>query len=192
MGRPREFDEEEVLDAALEAFWRYGYEATSVSQLMEATGLAKGSLYKAFGDKKSLMLKALSRYLDSGYAHARATLFDAPSALEGIEAWLRGAAERATCAEGKGCFAVNCTIESAPHDPDIRALLVRQRERIERLFGDVIARGVERGELREGLDPEVAARFVATVVSGLQVLGKGGLGHAQADAQVELALSALR
>ena len=63
VGRPRQFDEDEVLEAAMEAFWANGYEATSLSQLMEATGLHKGSLYQAFGDKHSLFLAALERYL---------------------------------------------------------------------------------------------------------------------------------
>jgi len=192
MARPREFDEEEVLDRALDAFWSRGYEATSVCDLMDATGLAKGSLYKAFGDKRSLYLRAIRRYLDAGYGRARATLLDAPDAVSGVEAWLRASVQSSCTGERKGCFAVNCTVESAPHDPEVRALLVKQRERLERLFEDVIARGVERGELREGLDPRVAARFVATVVNGMQVSGKGGLPREDAEAQVELVLAALQ
>ena len=85
MGRPREFDEDGVLERALHVFWRLGYEATSVTDLMEATGLAKGSLYKAFGDKRSLFLKALDRYLERGRDALRHTLTDAPTVREGLE-----------------------------------------------------------------------------------------------------------
>lgn len=192
MARPREFDEDEVLERALEAFWRRGFDATSVSDLLAATGLAKGSLYKAFGDKRSLMLRALERYLERSYGHVRATLLDAPSAGEGIEAWLHRVADRATQPESKGCFAVNCTVQTAPHDSEVRALIVAHRERMLRLFEDVIARGIERGELREGVRPEVAARLVGTLVNGLQVSGKAGLTRTQAQDEVELALAALR
>ena len=192
MGRPREFDEEKVLDQALDAFWRRGYEATSVADLMEATGLAKGSLYKAFGDKKSLFLVALRRYLDQGYVKARAILFDAESAEAGVGAWLEHVVRMATCPKARGCFAVNCTVETAPHDPEVQAVLVKHAARLERLFEDVLARGVERGELRPDLDPPTAARFITTIVNGLQVSGKGGLSYEDAQAQLALAMFALR
>ena len=192
MARPREFDEEQVLDLAMEAFWRHGYEATSVSDLVEATGLAKGSLYKAFGDKHSLYLRVLQRYLEGGYRHARRTLFDAPDAMAGIQGWLDNAVGMAVCDLRKGCFGVNCTIESAPHDDAVRELLASNQERLDSLLEEVIARGVERGELRAGLDPHVAALFVSTVVSGLQVAGKAGASKQDARAQAVLALSALR
>lgn len=192
MGRPREFDEDEVLERALDAFWTHGLESTSISDLMKATGLAKGSLYKAFGDKRTLMLTALRRYLERGYGSVRATLLDAPSATEGIENWLACVVRSATSPCGKGCLAVNATVERGSRDPEITELLVAHRTRIERLFEDVIARGVERGELRADLEPAVAAKLISTLVNGLQVSGKAGLTKSQADAQIALALSALR
>ena len=65
VGRPRQFDEEQVLDAAMKAFWANGYEATSLADLVSVTGLHKGSLYQAFGDKHSLFVQTLNRYLQN-------------------------------------------------------------------------------------------------------------------------------
>jgi TetR/AcrR family transcriptional repressor of nem operon len=92
MARPREFDMDEALDAAIGTFWTQGYEATSMTDLMEATGLHKGSLYKAFDDKHDLFMKSLSRYLDNHWETMQAILGEARSPLEGVRAWLQGVA----------------------------------------------------------------------------------------------------
>src|ERR671910_2905737 len=88
MARPREFDIDEALDAAMGAFWVRGYEATSLADLMQVMGLQKGSIYKAFGDKHALFLSALQRYLDQMYAAQRQALANATSPRATIQAWL--------------------------------------------------------------------------------------------------------
>ena len=93
MARPREFDMNQALDAALNTFWTQGYEATSMTDLMEATGLHKGSLYKAFEDKHDLFMKSLTRYLDNAWTMSQATLTEAQKPLDGLRAWLGGAAQ---------------------------------------------------------------------------------------------------
>lgn len=192
MARPREFDEDDVLEKAMEAFWSRGYEATSVTDLMDATGLAKGSVYKAFGDKHRLFLLALDRYLERGLAALRdAAARDLP-AREMLRRWLDGVAEMAT-REGprKGCFMVNAAIELAPHDPEVAMRVATQQARQERVFAGVIARGVELGELRADLDPPTAARLVTTLVHGLQVAGRTRLTRATARRLIEVFLDGL-
>src|ERR687891_349404 len=88
MARPREFDIDEALEAAMGAFWVRGYEATSLADLMQAMGLQKGSIYKAFGDKHALFLCALQRYLDQMYEAQRAMLTGATSPRVALQAWL--------------------------------------------------------------------------------------------------------
>lgn len=190
-GRPREFDEDEVLDRALDVFWEHGYEATSVSDLMKATGLAKGSLYKAFGDKRQLFLRALERYLEQG-RDGLGDIANAESAKAALRFWLTNIVSMATCSGvRKGCLAVNCTVELAPHDDELRDVLRRQETAVERVYARLIARGVEQGEFRRELDPEASARWITTIIDGLQVRGKLGLTKAAGMETVEMSLSAL-
>jgi TetR/AcrR family transcriptional repressor of nem operon len=191
-GRPREFDEDEVLDKALGVFWEHGYSATSLSDLLESTGLAKGSLYKAFGDKRQLFVRALERYLERG----RNSLDDlsrggSPRAV--LRKWLMNVVDMVTCAGvRKGCMAVNCTIELAPHDEELRGILRHQEKALERIYARLIAAGVEAGEFRTGLDPHAGARWLTTMVDGLQVRGKLGLTRNAALETVDMALDALQ
>jgi TetR/AcrR family transcriptional repressor of nem operon len=192
MARPREFDEDQVLDWALDAFWSHGYEATSLADLMEATGLAKGSLYKGFGDKRSLFLRALERYLDRGFDGLRSLGSQADSGGATLRLWLSNVVAMATCTGlRKGCMAVNCTVELAPHDGDIRSILRKQERRLERLYAELVERGVKDGSLRQDLDTQASAEWLTTIVDGLQVRGKLGLTRAQAMRAVDMAMSAL-
>ena len=98
MGRPREFDEGVVVDAAREAFWSRGVHATSISDLSEATGLSVGSLYKAFGSKSELCTRTLDTYLEAGLERVEAILTGAASPVAGLQDWLEWIAERASAA----------------------------------------------------------------------------------------------
>lgn len=191
VGRPREFDEDEVLDRALGVFWEHGYEATSLSDLMRATGLAKGSLYKAFGDKRAFFVRALERYLAQGREHLGGMVREhAPK--EALRLWLANIVGSATCSGvRRGCFAVNCTIELAPHDSELRDVLRRHERSLERLYAKLLSEGIERGDFRAGLDPAATARWITTLVDGLQVRGKLGLSHAAAMETVDVSLAAL-
>ena len=101
MARPREFDIEEVLTTALDVFWAHGYDATSMSDLMEATGLAKGSLYKGYGDKKSLFMRALDSYLSSANAGLSEAAASGESGREALEEIFSGVIGMSTCANAK-------------------------------------------------------------------------------------------
>ena len=88
-GRPRAFDVDEALDAAMRVFWKHGYEGASLSELTEAMGINRPSLYAAFGDKESLFKKAVDRYMERGSAVWREAL-DQPTARQVVEHLLRG------------------------------------------------------------------------------------------------------
>lgn len=193
MGRPREFDEDEVIDRALEAFWTHGYEATSMADLMEATGLAKGSVYKGFGDKRSFFLRTLDVYLERGRAHLADFVAESESPLATLRKWLSNVVGMAVC-DGvrKGCFSINCSIELAPHDEEVRARLQEHERLLERHYETLIRRGIELGEFRDDLDARAAARWVTTVIGGIQVAAKTGLTRKDADEMVDLAIEALR
>jgi TetR/AcrR family transcriptional repressor of nem operon len=182
MARPREFDIDEALDAAMGAFWGRGYEGTSLADLMHAMGLQKGSIYKAFGDKHALFLCALQRYLDKMYEAQRDTLAGARSPRAALRAWLDRLIEAAPAEGGscRGCLAVNTLVELGPHDEQSRALLEAHFERVRELLIEQIRQGQGRGEIRQDIDPGQCARLLMTMVAGLLGSLKGATSKAEA------------
>jgi TetR/AcrR family transcriptional repressor of nem operon len=173
MARPREFDMDEVLDAALAVFWERGYEATSMADLMEATGLHKGSLYKAFRDKHDLFVQALQRYLGKSYEQIRHMLLAAESPVQALTEFLHGLTD--SCHQDstrKGCFAVNCLVELANHDGAVSELTARHFTRIEKLLCDQIARGQKNGEIRDDIPAGHLAESFSVYLSGLLARAK--------------------
>jgi TetR/AcrR family transcriptional regulator, transcriptional repressor for nem operon len=170
VARTREFDEDQVLDAAMQVFWRKGYEATSLSDLLKATGLARQSLYNAFGDKRALFLAALRRYASlgvGGFADALKTGPVRGAVRRVFENGLRG--ENRDC----GCFLVNSTSELLPRDAEVGRIAVSALAGQERALVEALRRGVREGELR--LSPkriEQTARFLVSTLQGLRVMVK--------------------
>ena len=151
MARPREFDEDDVLERAARAFWEHGYEATSVADLERATGLAKGSLYKAFEGKHALFMRALDRYLCAGRDTLAHRLVSAPSGAEGLAGWLRGTGHMATdSGVRRGCFGVNSVVERGPADPAVRERVGRHEREVQRLYAAAIERGIAEGSFPSG------------------------------------------
>jgi TetR/AcrR family transcriptional repressor of nem operon len=182
MARPREFDIDEALDAAMGAFWVRGYEATSLSDLMQAMGLQKGSIYKAFGDKHALFLSALQRYLDRMYEAHLEALADSSSPRAAIQAWLDRLIEAAPAEGGscRGCLAVNTLVELGPHDEQARRILEAHFERVRKLLTEQIRRGQEQGEVRRDVDAGQCAHFLMTMVAGLLGSLKGATSKPEA------------
>ena len=124
MARQREFDMEEVLDAATTAFWSHGYEATSLQDLMEATGLQKGSIYKAFGDKHQLFMSALGHYMGQGGEGMMRAFDEAPTPKDAVRSFLTMSLRQCACGPTvKGCFMMNSVVELAPHDETVRSFI---------------------------------------------------------------------
>lgn len=122
-GRPREFELDDALDAAMNAFWLHGYESTSMADLVEATGVKKGSLYKAFGDKHALFVSSLERYMQKMEAELAPILMSAPTATVAVRRWIEFAQGTGSSDEcPRGCMIVNTISELAPHDPIVRGV----------------------------------------------------------------------
>lgn len=148
MARPREFDEDQALMAAMDTFWTHGYKGTSMADLMRVMNLKKGSIYLAFGDKHSLFLQAFQRYADTLYGAIKDTITKATSPAAGMENFLteflvEAIAGQKTC---RGCFVVNSAVELAPHDAEVAKILTRQKKRTEVLFKEAIEEGQKLGE----------------------------------------------
>ena len=172
-GRPREFEIDDALEAAMDAFWLHGYETTSMADLVEATGVQKGSLYKAFGDKHSLFVHSLKRYMEKMEAELGPLVFGAPSATEAIRAWINFAQGTGTSGEcRRGCMIVNTVSELVPHDPVIRRLLQDHMKKFMLTITELVRRGQASGEFRTDIDAESLAEFLSTVGAGVVMKNK--------------------
>jgi Transcriptional regulator len=173
MARPREFDEMAVLDAAMQQFWRYGYEATSVRDLAQRMGITGASLYNAFGDKRSLFRRALAHYVETSFGD-RVGRFEnnlAPTAT--IEAFFREIIERSIQDEDrKGCLLVNSALEVAPHDPDFQATIAQVLVKVEAFFFRCVQAGQQAGEIPTKQSAEDLARLLLGVHLGIRVLAR--------------------
>jgi len=174
MARPREFDIDEALNAAMGAFWEGGYGATSMADLMEAMDLQKGSIYKAFGDKHNLFMQALDRYLNAGYEKIDQALRGAESPTEGVRKWL--CFIMGVCCEQetrRGCFAINAINELGSHDEVATERLQKHFDAIERLLASVIEQGQKQGEFRNDMSAHELSEFFNVYVAGMLTRSKG-------------------
>ncbi len=192
MPRPREFDADEVLDKAMGAFWRRGYEATSLMDLVEATGLKKGSIYQAFGDKHTLFLSALKNYTDQVYATFRTALEQDGPVRERLTHLFETVLVEFAAGDDqrRGCFTINTLVELGPHDTEARVLLVRQRKRLEKLLAAAIRRGQADGDFRDDIAAESLAATLNVVVSGVMADSKTGESKARTRTILRTALKA--
>ncbi|HEX6210132.1 MAG TPA: TetR/AcrR family transcriptional regulator [Methylomirabilota bacterium] len=173
MPRPREFEREVVLDRAMRAFWSRGYEATSIQHLVERTGIQRGSLYGAFGDKRGLFFAAIEHYDRVMTARLLAAL-DAPgSGLAAIRHFFRLkvalAQERG---RPRGCLVTNSAAELASRDRGTAGRVGATLGRIEAAFHRAVVRGQQAGEIDPARDPRALARFLTSSAQGLSVMAK--------------------
>ncbi|MCG8367889.1 MAG: TetR/AcrR family transcriptional regulator [Pseudanabaenales cyanobacterium] len=175
MARPRKFNVDEALDAAMNAFWERGYEATSLADLMQAMGLQKGSIYKAFGDKHSLFMNAMERYLNAAYEFHRTVIEGEASPKEGLKAWIEKLTEFSTSKQGicRGCLMINTTIELGPHDAEMETPLKIHFSRLEKLLAKTVARGQKLSEFRQDMNSTQLGELLLSVMTGLFVGLKG-------------------
>ncbi|MFI1678390.1 MULTISPECIES: TetR/AcrR family transcriptional regulator [unclassified Streptomyces] len=173
MARPREFDEDRVVTAAMETFWRHGYEATSTRDLCDSTGLGPSSLYNTFGGKRQLYLRALRRYHDTATAEQVEILRGDGPAKERLRAMMMHAVDADLDETGtRGCFAVNAAMEAAGFDPEVREAVRRSFDRVEDELCAVVEAGRGAGEIRATGDARVVARRVQSTYYGLRVLSR--------------------
>jgi TetR/AcrR family transcriptional repressor of nem operon len=171
-GRPREFNEDKVLLAAAHAFWENGYHATSIDDICEATGLLRGSLYGAYGDKHGIFVAALKHYCELRVARAEASLSGPPSR----EVLRRGLAyyfESATdLALARACFITNTALELVPQDREVAEIIEHTFRRMSALWSAAAIRARDAGEFKTRLDKKKVGDYLYCIVQGLRVLGK--------------------
>ncbi len=186
MARLREFDTDVALDAAMQAFWLRGYEATSMADLMAAMDLKKGSIYKAFKDKHSLFMLALRQYLEHANRFNRQHLEGAISPKAGVSDLLHAIiSQRGNDRDRRGCFMLNSLVELAPHDEAVRTLLEDHLSHMQAMLSRTIAQGQTLGEFRTDIPADDLSLMVLNFLQGLVTRSKGSVSvaalHQQAD-----------
>jgi len=187
-GRPREFDEEKALDAAMNVFWRDGYEGASLASLTQAMGINRPSLYAAFGDKEQLFRRVVERYENGPAAYVTEALKE-PAARAAIERLLHSVADMSTCPENpRGCLLVQGAL-GATCGP-VRDLLVRHREAGAKAIQRRLRLAQAQGDLPPDVDPADLSRYVVTVMRGLCVEAAGGASRRELRKVVRTAMKA--
>ncbi|MQA09368.1 MAG: TetR family transcriptional regulator [Pseudonocardiaceae bacterium] len=173
MGRPREFSDPAVVDAAMEAFWEKGYEATTTQDLCTRTGLGRGSLYNAFGSKHRLYEEAVRRYAETWAETQLAVLAEPGSVRERLRDLMLGVIDADLADPGRrGCLALNAATESSGRDGDVPALVRRQFADLEQALCRLVEVGQRTGELSADRPPLQVARTFQSTYYGLRVLAK--------------------
>jgi AcrR family transcriptional regulator len=174
VARPREFDENDVLEKALHVFWVRGYEGASMAELLAAMGITNSSLYKAFGSKEDLFRRITERYRDD-YLGFRQVALAEPTPRRIVERLLLGTVDLLTGeATPPGCLEVNGALAGSSGSDTVRAGLVRNRRLLRTSLRERLPATLEAGSLPAGLDVEQVAMLVATLAHGLAVQAKDG------------------
>jgi TetR/AcrR family transcriptional repressor of nem operon len=170
-GRPREFDPDQVLDAAMTVFWRNGYAGTALADLESATKLGRQSLYGAFGDKRALFARVVERYFEAVLKPYIIDVLDAPgSGRANVEKVIRAWESAAAATEFNGCLVGNSSSEMGLHDPEMAELLRRKLELLEAAFHRALGRAQRAGEINAAADVRALARSFVVTAQGLSIV----------------------
>ncbi len=191
-GRPREFDEKQALTAAMDVFWRKGFEGASCDELLTAMGINCGSMYAAFGDKQALYDKAFELYCDTVFATGVGMLDGPGTPLENVRKLVQCWGDFMSMPECKGCFIQNTLIEFGTHQDGVAKVARRLLKRLQTMLETKLLQAVETGELAAEADPASLAAFLVNTASGLHVMGRAGADEQTIRGTVRCALMLLR
>ncbi|MEH3034222.1 MAG: TetR/AcrR family transcriptional regulator [Aeromicrobium erythreum] len=190
MARPKSFDPDTVLDAAVRTFWTHGYAGTTPQRLVDELGIGRGSLYDTFGGKHEIFLAALDRYRSSTSAAVTAALREEGRGFDRLRRALELVAV-AVAGRPDGCLLTTSAVELGPHDAAVaaavRATLDDQREG----FEAAVRAGARDGSLRDDLDPSAVATWLLATTNGLQALARTGVDRAVLSPVLDTTLTAL-
>lgn len=192
MPRVKLFDETEVLEKAMNLFWKKGFYATSIQDLVSHLGINRASLYDTYGGKKALFERAFAHYRSNNTNQIKKYL----STQDDIEAGLKNLFKMAiqesdTDVERKGCLVVNTTIEFIPNEKDFVTLIHENKEQFVQIFHEYLQLGVEKGQIAADKDLRAIATLLFTFYNGLKVVTKVDFDAAVFSGSVDALLSVL-
>lgn len=173
MARPKAFLPDQALEKVMDLFWKQGYEGSSIEDIVQGTGLGRGSLYDTFGDKHALYLAALDRYCVTGGAKLTTLRLQSGSVRDIFQNFFHALIEEALAdPEHRGCFLVNATLEMAPRDPEVARKVQDGLEDTREAFYHVLIKAQASGELAWTRDPHQLAHYLLNAYLGLRVLSR--------------------
>lgn len=173
VGKPRKAEPEAALAAAMNAFWEKGYQSTSMSDLTEATGLHKASLYQTFGDKHQLFISALKLYFKKSSKAQKESRNGEENPITAIRNSVDTTIDQ--CAEGKGCLAVNSLIEVAPFDVEIDRILKKFRQHLDKHLAGLVDEAKSVRLVSDSVDTKEAVRMISIFLHGLSANMAAGM-----------------
>lgn len=172
-GRPREFDTELALGAALRVFWAKGYEGASLSDLTDEMGITRPSLYAAFGNKEALFRQALDLYERDKLTYIGDAI-EAPTARDVAERLLMGSVDAATTGDCKGCMGVIASVACQSVEPSIRDDVNARAESSRRAIIARMQQAIDAGEFRVATEAEAITRYLLAIMQGISVQAQSG------------------
>jgi len=192
MGRNKNFDNNEVLNRALEIFWKKGFNATSIQDLVDHLGINRASIYDTFGNKHSLYLASLKKYRQQTSSQLLQQIRSNNSALGILKDFLISTiAQAINDPHQLGCFLVNAATELANNDESVQNIFNENKKTVEKVLNELIIEGQESGEISLKHSSQALACFLFNTISGLRVLAKGEMSEKELNEIVEVTLSAL-
>ncbi len=192
MPRVKLFSEEEALEKAMMIFWKKGYHDTSIQDLVDYLGINRASLYDTFGGKKKLFDSVFEYYRKSGNEGLREVLNSQDNVKETFRMIFRHVIEEDMAdPDNKGCLVANTTTELLPQDTELKSVITRHKESVEKIFYDFLLLGVDRGEISAAKDLKTMASLLYTLLTGLRVTGKTRPDQKESMASVDAVLSLL-
>jgi TetR/AcrR family transcriptional regulator, transcriptional repressor for nem operon len=188
-GRPREFDEKQALQAALEVFWRRGYEGATCEELLSAMGINSGSMYAAFGDKRVLYDRAFDLYCETALGRGMKILDGPGTPLENVKALVRCWGEFMSSPGCKGCFIDHTLIEFGNEKKGVAQLARRAMKRMQDAMEQKLVAARDSGEWTGGVGPAEMAAFLVNTKRGLSVMARAGAGKKAIQAVADTTLS---
>lgn len=193
MARNKEFDEEELLEKAVNLFWKKGYNATSAQDLVDELKINRSSLYNTYKDKKTLFQKSLKKYQEQQTAAVITMLSktdDPEKSIKQVFAALVKESNEDTNA--KGCFMVNTAVELAGQDQEIGALVHANNKSVEDAFTAAIEKGQQMGQFSKKNTARAYARFLFGNINALRVIARSGADKKALNDVADIALASLK
>ncbi len=193
VGRPKKYDQEQVLEAATQLFWEKGYEGTSISDLVEATGVHRRSMYEEFGGKEGLFLQCIEYYAFKcdDNIQAFAVLTHEPRGIGNIEAFFQDRLAYAVSGSCNGCLLVNTSVERDQVTGETRRKVDALLLHLEKEFVVCLKAAQKKGEIPKGKDCQVLARYLLCFLEGVLVMGKTNPPKTSLDGVLKTMISTL-